>query len=196
MKEIIKQLKEEKNKLDLKIIRLNRIISDLEELILDKLEKEIPKKVPKTPYRAEVVTKQRKSKYPNEMKGFIEKHMNQNSNQKLCDMINEKWDVEITVAKLAAFISHNKLKREIKVKKNLDGQNTGKKKENNPYNLIVNGEKVPEEIMKYVEGNVYANDLTLRDEIIELYEINYNPSIIKMMQNQFKEKENILSSGE
>ena len=73
------------------------------------------KPVKKRTRRIKIVTPNKKEpqkKYPDEMRGFVERHLNQNNNQEICDLINEKWDVEITKERLAAYMAYNKLKRD------------------------------------------------------------------------------------
>lgn len=55
--------------------------------------------------------KKRIGKYPPEMKGFIERHMETNSNQALIGLINEKWDIGITMNNVKNYMKYNKLRR-------------------------------------------------------------------------------------
>ena len=70
------------------------------------------------------------NKYPKEMVGFIEMHMNQASNPQLCDLINGRYEIGITPPRLAAYMSYKKLKRE-----NPNRQREERKKEIDKYEI-------------------------------------------------------------
>ena len=78
-------------------------------------------------YHADKKKKTKQQKYPDEMAGFVERHMNTNSNKQLCDLINEKYDVGIIPQRLAPYMNYKKLKR---------NKNLGEKKKlDNPKKL-------------------------------------------------------------
>ena len=130
--------------------------------------------------RTKIVTPNKKGpqrKYPDEMRGFIERHLNSNNNQQICDLINEKWDVEITKQKLAAYMAYKKLKREKKIVE---------RKEN------ISNSKAKTSIEKFVEKSKITDPLLLRDAIIEKFEENCTMADLNRMIN---DRENN-SSGE
>jgi len=143
-----------------------------------------------------LIGKRKVGKYPEEMKVFIRENMEENSNKELCEMINQQWDVEITKMRLASYMKYNDLRREtgnnqfrhhekIEEKEKM----VPKKPIKDPFDLTINGEKVPLEIMQYVkERKDWEDHIKLRDEIIMMFEKNYNSGELRSMQSQFKEK--------
>ena len=105
----------------------------------------------------------KQQKYPDEMKEFIERHMNQNSNQKLCDLINEKYDVGIIPSRLAAYMAYKRLKRDKKPKEE-------KKKVKVERNS---------EIDKFIQNHKSNDVYVIRDEIIEKFGRNMSMTEIK-----------------
>ncbi len=55
-----------------------------------------------------------------------------------------------------------------------------------PKEISINGEPVPRKVMDYIESRLDVEELALRDEIIELFEINYRLAEIKSMKSQFR----------
>ncbi len=84
-----------------------------------------------------VPDKRTQSKYPKEIKEFIRSRMEKNSNQDLIDLINEKWDIGISMTQLKNYMKNYQLKRvkiirtprrkktDIKKEKNLPGESVG-----------------------------------------------------------------------
>lgn len=121
MKQIIKQLEEERNKLDLKIIKINQAIQTLKEVEGSKeviysndprLKRKRRTKTEMHAVRNRDQTKKKGSKkYPDEMKEFIKSRMETTSNQDLIDLINEEFDLEITMTQVKNYMKYNKLRR-------------------------------------------------------------------------------------
>ena len=103
------------------------------------------------------------------MKGFVERHLNQNTNQQICDLINEKWDVEITKTRLAAYMAYKNLKRNKRIAEK-------RKAKSNPRN---EGKKDP--ISEFVANSKITDVYLLRDEIIERFEKNISTAELKKM---------------
>ncbi len=57
-----------------------------------------------------------KGKYPKEMKEFIRSRMETTSNQNLTDLINEEFDLEITMDQVKNYMKYNKLRREKRIR--------------------------------------------------------------------------------
>ena len=90
-------------------------------------------------YHADKKKKTKQQKYPDEMAGFVERHMNTNSNQQLCDLINEKYDVGIIPQRLAPYMNYKKLKR---------NKNLGEKKK------LGKPKKYTDEIEQFLKDNI------------------------------------------
>lgn len=50
-------------------------------------------------------------KYPDEMKSFIKREINNLTNSEIVDYINKKWKCDITPIRLASFVQYNRIKR-------------------------------------------------------------------------------------
>jgi hypothetical protein len=174
--EIIEKLEQEKNELEIKIEKINEIISNLKSyygLV----------KVVNVVKNAKIAKVTARPRYTKEMFEFVKENMNGLSNKELAKLVNETFNVKMKDSTIAVYLSDNKLKR----------SNTNFLfKEKPKKDLFINGEKVPEKIMELVKKRKNIDPLTLRDEIIELYEKNFKITEIEMMQSQFKEKRKII----
>ena len=104
----------------------------------------------------EKIDRRKISKYPDEMKGFIKEHMETNSNQQLCDLINEKWNINIDKIKLNSYRTYNKLKRVniIRSPRKKGGKRASKPK------------KYTDEVLQFLKDNI--NNFKNRDLCEEL----------------------------
>jgi len=162
--------------------------------ISKKADVEIKKKAvkKKKSSKKKLAPKKPNQKYPDEMKEFVERNMLQCKNLGLSEMINEKFDVGINPERLASYMKYNNLRRYVKgekrpVKKKLKTNSENPKKD--PYDLTINGNKIPIEVLKFIEENkdTEVNE-NFRDEIIELFGFNYKLVEVRSMMNQFKKK--------
>jgi len=55
--------------------------------------------------------KTKQQKYPDELEDFIKEHMETNSNKQLVGLINEKYEIGITLARLNSYMVYKKLRR-------------------------------------------------------------------------------------
>ena len=94
----------------------------------------------------------KKGKFPKEMYGFIERHMETNSNQALTDLINEKWDIGITMDQVKNYMKWKKLRRvniirsQRRSKEELE--KAGEKKKMGPK------KKWTDEVVQYLKDNI------------------------------------------
>ncbi len=61
--------------------------------------------------QVEIKKKSSVMRYPEGMKDFIEENMDGTKNKELCVLINEEFDIEITMPKLAAFMQYKNIRR-------------------------------------------------------------------------------------
>ena len=135
-------------------------------------------------------------KYPKGLANFIKKNMDGMDNEGLCTIIKNKYNMELTKIKLSAYMVREGIKRNKKGKAFLGGYT--KPKENkfigansNVPQLTINGVVVPEKVMRFVESKKHAESLELRDDIIEIFQINYKQSEIRAMQAEFVDKKKL-----
>lgn len=91
----------------------------------------------------------KRTKYPKEMKEFIEGHMETNTNQEICDLINEKWDVDIILMRLNSYMIYNKLKRE-----NIIRTPRRKKEEIKVKKTVGKPKKYTDEVLQFLRDNI------------------------------------------
>lgn len=117
-KRMIQELEEEKKSLDMRIIKINSVIADLE-----KLEgKTEPVKV--RDYTKKKSGRRTKRVYPDGLKEFIKANTDQ-SNQELIKSIKQKFSLNLNSKELSQYLYLNKMSR----KKRIRGKNkNGKKK--------------------------------------------------------------------
>ena len=127
-------------KIDPKIVRMTktplgkRFRRTNAEIAADKEIKQ-PKSVQKIKKKAG-----RSIKYPEEMRGFIERHMETTPNRTLYKLLNEKFEVDISKDKLKSYMRYNGLKRKKVVE-------VVKKKVGKPKTYT-------EEVMNYLRDNI------------------------------------------
>ena len=72
-----------------------------------------------------------RSKYPEEMLTLVKENMPIKSNQEICDIINERWDLSMTKDRLKNFFQAHKLKREKRIREKSAQKKIGKPKKYN-----------------------------------------------------------------
>lgn len=125
LQEEIENNREEIIKLENKCLKISEVIENLKNLDIEKeelMEKIAKTKPPKFKHHISDIDKEKKKKgythsnqkYPDKLKAFVERHMNQNTNIQLSNLINEKFDCDITPMKLSSFMNYNQLRRAYK----------------------------------------------------------------------------------
>ena len=114
-------------------------------IVPDQVEEEKPKKLKGwAKYHDDKKNKSfGRGKYPKEMERFVERHLNSNSNQQICDLVSEKFGFEITTPQLGNYMHMRKLKRE-----NPNRQREERKKKMGPPKVWT------DEVLKFLKNNI------------------------------------------
>ena len=148
----------------------------------EKLTEAIPK-VKSNNWKEVKPTKDWRQKYPDEMKEFVEKHMNQVKNPGLCEMINKKFDFEITTTRLSSYMYYSGLRRDYvsssqkQERKEIKSEESGNKYKNRK-------KKYPDEMRDFIKENI--DDLKnpeLVEEINEKWGVGINVEKLKSYFN-------------
>ena len=70
------------------------------------------------------------------------------------------------------------------------------KEERDPFDLTLNGEKIPRDVLEFVKNNKKLEPVVLRDELIIHFEKNYKMTEIKMIQSNFNKETKTLPPRE
>ncbi len=123
----------------------------------------------------EVVVKKKvgdgRKKYPEGMGDLILENMETTLNQDLCDMINEKWDVDINKDRLKDYMKNHNLKREKRI--------MAPKKESGERKTRL--KKYTDEVLKFLIDNInnFSNK-ELCEELSSRFNVNVSPKTLQM----------------
>nr|MCK4930415.1 hypothetical protein [Nanoarchaeota archaeon] len=165
------ELTEEKPKEE---IKEDDTSNDIEKDIEDDIEK------PKKPTRKEFGG--RPSRYPKELFEFIKNNMESKGNIALAEAINQKFDLDITPAKLASYMSYNRLKRKHRVYSFRNKEQIKRK------GVLKKRTKLfPEEVDDYIEKNWETNaDAELVVLLINKFNREYTVDQIKSHRKEHR----------
>lgn len=155
------------------VIKTEGIEEDLPKKIEEKEEFKVePKKLIKAQKSLRNSKRERKSKYSHEMKEFIERHINQNSNKQLVKLVKGRFGLDFSVNKFTGYLQRNKLKREDpyfsrrKIKRDIEVDKSPKKSRNSKYS---------QEVVDYIKEHYYN---IKRDKLIpqvnKMFGLNLN----------------------
>ncbi len=127
-------------------------------------------------------------KYPPEMKEFIRSRMETTSNQNLTDLINEEFDLEITMDQVKNYMKYNKLRREKIIRSpRISKEEIEKKKIEKP-------KKWTDEIVQFLRDNINNfNNKQFCEELENRFNIKTNPESLAARLSQKGIKRDIQS---
>ncbi|MEK0335838.1 MAG: hypothetical protein QQN41_00175 [Nitrosopumilus sp.] len=177
IKNMIQELEEEKNNLDLKIIKIVSIIKDLENF-----DEEVTDSHPQAPKEKKKKSKGGQAKYPEEMIDFVRERMADMKNPELSEEVNKKFKLEVTPTRLASYMNYNDLSRK-DIKKKPEPKEVTKEVDFNSQPERTQAGKImskkkklfPDEVNEFIEKKWKANkDSELRQLIGEKFNRFYD----------------------
>ncbi len=141
-----------------------------------------------------VLDKRTKSKYPDELKKFIEDHMETTTNPDLVDLINEEFDFEIKIETMKNYMQCNNLRRKNVIR--TPRRRKEEMKEDKSEKKMGPKKKWTDEVIQFLEDNVNNfSNAELCEMLAETYDIKVSiprlSSVLsqKGIKRDHKEKE-------